>query len=114
MDELTGQRWVKGTIKGEMDKRGLTYADLARRLKLVGVDENERNLRNKVARGTFSAVFFMQCLQAIGVRSLRIDILEFLEQAQGAGELTSDEASAAADEAVLAEIRMIMDDPGDR
>ncbi|MET3526475.1 DUF6471 domain-containing protein [Phenylobacterium koreense] len=111
MDELTGQRWVKGTIKGEMDKRGLTYADLARRLKLVGVDENERNLRNKVARGTFSAVFFMQCLQAIGVRSLRIDILEFLEQARDAGEISQDEADAAAHDAVLTEIRKIMDEP---
>lgn len=111
MDELTGQRWVKGTIKGEMDKRGLTYADLARRLKLVGVDENERNLRNKVARGTFSAVFFMQCLQAIGVRSLRIDILEFLEQARDAGEIDDDEANAALDDAVLSAVKQIMDKP---
>ena len=30
------------------------------------------NLRNKVARGGFSAVFFVQCLKAIGVESLRL------------------------------------------
>lgn len=111
MDELTGQRWVKGTLKGEMDKRGLTYADLVRRLKLVGIDENERNLRNKVARGTFSAVFFMQCLQAIGVRDLRIDILEFLEQAVAKGEIGLEEAGEIEHSALVAEINRIMDKP---
>lgn len=109
MDEITGQRWVKGTLKGEMEKRGLTYADLARRLQQLGLDENERNLRNKVARGTFSAVFFMQCLQAIGVRDLRIDILEFLEQAVASGDVSLEEAIPAHRDVVVAEIKKIME-----
>lgn len=79
MDELPAQLWVKGTIKGELDKRGMTYGDLTRRLIALGIDENERNLRNKIARGTFSAVFFCQCLEAIGVTSLRLDMIEFVK-----------------------------------
>ncbi len=78
MDELIAQQWVKGTIKGELDKRGMTYGDLTRRLNDLGIEENERNLRNKIARGTFSAVFFCQCLEAIGVTNLRLDMLEFV------------------------------------
>jgi hypothetical protein len=45
---------------------------LAERLATVGVRDNAVNLRNKVARGTFSAVFLVQCLRAIGVRTLRL------------------------------------------
>ncbi|MDP1630203.1 MAG: DUF6471 domain-containing protein [Caulobacter sp.] len=78
MDEELALKWVKGTIRAEMNKRDLTYADLVDRLKNIGVEENERNLRNKVARGTFSALFFIQCLEAIGVVNLKIDLMEFL------------------------------------
>lgn len=111
MDEITGQRWVKATIKSELEKRGLTYADLTRRLKLFGVDDNERNIRNKVARGTFSAVFFMQCLQAIGVRNLRIDMLDFLERAVEDGEMDGREAEAAFKDNVVGEITRILEEP---
>jgi hypothetical protein len=41
-------------------------------LKRIGVQKEEHNLRNKVARGKFTAAFFLQCLSAIGVRSLTI------------------------------------------
>jgi hypothetical protein len=61
-----------------MLKRGLSYADLLRRLKAMGIEDNERNLRNKVARGTFSAVFFVRCLEAIGPTTLKLDMLEFM------------------------------------
>jgi hypothetical protein len=110
MDDVTAQLWVKGTIKGEMNKRGLTYADLARRLKLVGVEENERALRNKVARGTFSAVFFVQCLQAIGVRDLRVDLLQFLEQARANGEVGQDEVDRVATDKAILRLDQIVSD----
>jgi hypothetical protein len=55
-----------------MARRGITYADLAGRLASIGVRYTAVNLRNKVARGRFSAVFLVQCLTAIGVRALRL------------------------------------------
>ena len=73
-----GRRWATGVIRAHMVKRGISYADLAERLALVGIEENERNLRNKVARGTFSAAFLAECLTAIGVRHLEIDIVDLL------------------------------------
>lgn len=38
----------------------------------IGGVENERNLSNKISRGSFSAVFLLQCLEAIGAPSLRL------------------------------------------
>ena len=63
---------AKGIIRGEMARRGVTYAQLVERLREIGVDENERNLRNKVSRGKFTAGFLLQCLSAIGASELRL------------------------------------------
>ncbi|MEC5291219.1 DUF6471 domain-containing protein [Aurantimonas sp. C2-6-R+9] len=63
---------AKGIIRGEMARRGVTYAQLVERLAEIGVDENERNLRNKVSRGKFTAGFLLQCLNAIGVQSIQL------------------------------------------
>lgn len=63
---------VKGLLRAEMTRRGVTYDDLAERLKAVGVEDTPVNLRNKVARGRFSAVFLIQCLNALGARMLRL------------------------------------------
>jgi len=38
----------------------------------IGVTENERNFNNKISRGGFTAAFLLQCLEAIGVPSLRL------------------------------------------
>jgi hypothetical protein len=64
---------AKGIIRGEMARRGVTYAQLAEKLEAIGVDENERNLRNKVSRGKFTAGFMLQCLVALGEQQLRLD-----------------------------------------
>jgi hypothetical protein len=74
--------WAKRALRAEMAKQGLTYAMLAERLLLVGVVEEERNLRNKVARATFSAGFFVQCLAAMDCKTLPIDLLERWREAQ--------------------------------
>ncbi|MBL8648973.1 MAG: hypothetical protein JNL35_01040 [Sphingopyxis sp.] len=61
---------AKNLLKGELKRRGVTYAQLAEKLASVGVTENERNLNNKISRGGFSAAFMLQCLEAIGASSL--------------------------------------------
>ena len=63
---------AKNLLKGELKRRGITYAQLAEKLATVGVTENERNLNNKISRGGFSAAFMLQCLEAIGASSLRL------------------------------------------
>ncbi len=61
---------VKGMLKAELKRRGVTYADLVGKLADVGVHDTEPNIRNKISRGKFTAVFMVQCLQAIACRSL--------------------------------------------
>jgi hypothetical protein len=63
---------VKRLLRAEMARRGVTYDQLAEKLAAVGVNDSAVNLRNKVARGRFSAAFLIQCLSAMGARSLRI------------------------------------------
>lgn len=63
---------VKGILKAELKRRGLTYADLVERLATIGVTETEANLRNKISRGAFTATFFVQCLSAIGCEVVQI------------------------------------------
>ena len=70
------EKWeglAKGLLKAELKRRNMTYADLVGRLTELGVKEEELNLRNKVARGKFTAAFFLQCLSAIGVQTLRLE-----------------------------------------
>lgn len=69
--------WVKNSLRSEMAKRGMTYRDLAEALGKMGLPEEEKNLRNKVARGTFTAAFFMQCLRAIGTTKVETGVYHF-------------------------------------
>jgi hypothetical protein len=64
---------VKRLLRAEMTRRGITYDDLVERLGAIGVQDTAVNLRNKVARGRFSAVFLVQCLTAMGARVLRLN-----------------------------------------
>jgi hypothetical protein len=64
---------AKGLLKAELGRRNLRYPDLVKRLATVGVFESAPNLRNKISRGNFSAVFFVQCLMAIGATDLRLN-----------------------------------------
>jgi len=63
---------VKRLLRAEMTRRGVTYEGLSVRLAAIGVNDTAVNLRNKVARGRFSATFLVQCLTAIGARALRL------------------------------------------
>ena len=71
----TDKDWAdqaKRLLKVELTKQGLTYADLVGKLADVGVFDSEPNIRNKISRGKFTAVFLLQCLEAIGARSLQL------------------------------------------
>ena len=64
---------AKGLLRAEMARRNLTYQQLVDKLGEIGIKEDEHNLRNKVARGKFTAAFLFQCLAAMGARELRLD-----------------------------------------
>lgn len=63
---------VKSMLKAELKRKNVTYAQLIGKLADIGVMDSEPNVRNKISRGKFSAVFLIQCLEAIGASSLRL------------------------------------------
>lgn len=63
---------AKNILKGELKRRGITYAQLVERLAKIGVKETERNLNNKISRGGFSAAFLLQVMLAIEAKEVRL------------------------------------------
>ena len=63
---------VMDLLKGELKRKGVTFAQLAEKLTEKGIPENERNLKYKIGRGKFSAAFFLECLEAAEVENLAL------------------------------------------
>ena len=59
-------------LKSELKRKGVTYAQLVEKLAEIGVAEKEVNVRNKLSRGTFTAAYLLQCMEAIGCHILHI------------------------------------------
>ena len=74
--EKEWQQRARGILRAELARRNLNYVDLAERLREIGIIENPKNLSNKIARGMFTAAFFMQCMAAIGCQTIRLDAEE--------------------------------------
>lgn len=63
---------TKRLLKAELKRADLTYADLASRLRQMGLEESEASVANKLSRGTFAATFFLATLKALGLETLRL------------------------------------------
>jgi hypothetical protein len=73
MTDSDWQERAKGILKAELKRKGLSYKELAEKLRKIGVEETDRNIANKLARGGFSAVFLLQCLSAIGCQTVHLE-----------------------------------------
>ncbi len=62
-------------LKVEMKRAGVTYSELARRLKDHGLEETEASITSKLARGTFAATFFLAALAALEMDGLQLENL---------------------------------------
>lgn len=71
-DEKAWEELAKNRLRAEMMKNGVSYATLAERLATFDITDNELNLRNKVSRGRFTAVFLMHCLTALGADWVKV------------------------------------------
>lgn len=60
--------------KAEQKRRNIGYRELTEKLTVMGIPETDRNIANKISRGGFTAAFFIECLVAIGVQNLRLDL----------------------------------------
>jgi hypothetical protein len=62
-------------LKTKMKETGVTYAELAKRLKKHGLKETEAGITMKLKRGTFAATFFLACLAAMELEGVALDDL---------------------------------------
>jgi hypothetical protein len=72
----TDRQWeilAKGLVRAEMARRQVSTRELVQRLEAIGIRETESNVTTKIGRGTFSVVFLLQVLEALGVKNLPID-----------------------------------------
>lgn len=63
-----------GILKGLLARDNVGYKKLANKLEELGFDETPRQLRNKINRGTFSFLFFLRCLAALGYEDIRFTV----------------------------------------
>ena len=67
---------VRRYIKAELKRADVTYAELARRLRDHGFeDETEGSVTAKLARGTFSVTFLLGCLAVLQIAALTLEEL---------------------------------------
>lgn len=64
---------AKRTLKAELKRADVGYAELARRLTEMGLPETEGSITVKINRGGFPAWFMLAVMKAIGLRELRVD-----------------------------------------
>lgn len=60
---------AKRLLKSELIKRGVSTEYLVHLLDKIGVQETKSSIDNKISRGTFSAAFLIQCLNAVGCKN---------------------------------------------
>jgi len=61
-------------LKHKLREGEVTYTELAKRLKKHGFkQETEASITNKLARGTFSATFFLACLAALELDGVALE-----------------------------------------
>ena len=84
MQELDWNEQAKRLLKSELVRRGITNDELVRLLDNIGVEETKTSIDSKISRGTFSAAFLLQCLNAIGCKNLitEIEVMSLVEEAR--------------------------------
>ncbi|MFM0350685.1 DUF6471 domain-containing protein [Paraburkholderia sp. RL17-347-BIC-D] len=72
-------REAKRLLRAELVRRQIGYKQLAVLLEGLGVEETERSIANKISRGAFTFVFFLQCMKALRRPAVHIDLTEIGE-----------------------------------
>ena len=60
-------------LKAELKRSGVTYEELAKRLKEHGLKETRDSVAAKLKRGTFPATFFLACVAALELGTVALE-----------------------------------------
>ena len=73
MTEDEWKQYAAQTLKSELVRLGVGYEDLIQKLQGIGVEESYKGIASKINRGTFSFLFYAQCMKALGIRDVRLN-----------------------------------------
>jgi DNA (cytosine-5)-methyltransferase 1 len=73
MTEDEWKQYAAQTLKSELARLGVGYEDLIQKLQGIGVEESYKGIASKINRGTFSFLFYAQCMKALGIDNIRIN-----------------------------------------
>ena len=59
-------------LKADMRRAGVTYSELARRLKEHGLKETQASISSKLARGRFTATFVLAIVAALEMKGINL------------------------------------------
>ena len=65
----TWEQEARNILRAQMSRNGESLKGLCTKLAALGIQESQANLSNKISRGKFSFVFFLQCMHAMNVTS---------------------------------------------
>jgi 3-mercaptopyruvate sulfurtransferase SseA len=71
-DVADWKREARRILKSALDTRNVSPKQLSRALESIGVDEDPKVLSNKINRGAFSFIFFLQCMRALGIDKIEV------------------------------------------
>lgn len=72
MDEQDWKSTAKNILKSELARKGVDYETLSVKLKDLGIEESYNSINTKINRGAFTFQFFLQCMKALGIDSVRL------------------------------------------
>ncbi len=58
---------AKALLRYAMSQRGIGPDEMAEKLNKIGVDISAGGVANKISRGGFSAMFLLQCMEALEI-----------------------------------------------
>lgn len=66
------KREARLVLLNEMNRKNMDFKEFARALESVDLDVSPKALSNKMHRGTFSFMFFLQCMRALKVSTVNL------------------------------------------
>ena len=86
MAALIGKLWRETCCGPNSCARASATPRLVEALDAIGIAETEAAIKNKVSRGRFTFVFFLQAMAAIGVDWMQVPTVADLAQGRGIGD----------------------------
>lgn len=72
MDKEIWREKAGNLLKSELAKKGIDYIELVDLLNRMGLKETYNGVASKISRGSFSMVFFLQCMEAIDNKEVKL------------------------------------------